>query len=77
MDEDERKRLLWPPWALNGTPRYDALDDEAKAVWRQTRGQRIEDDSQTRWAHELSGAVHKGLITQAEADDAMKRVGDK
>lgn len=76
MDDDERNRLLWPPWALNGWEgtRYDALDDEGKKVWRQTRGQRTDDDSQSRWAHELADAVRAGFISDADARAAIGRV---
>lgn len=75
MDEDERKNLLWPPWATNGEgPRYEALDDAGKALWRQTRGQRTDGDTITTWAHKLSTAVQRNEITNDQAREAMQRV---
>lgn len=76
MDDDERKALLWPSWATNGLEdaRYDVLDDEAKKVWRDTRGQRTDEDSFTTWAHKLSVAITQGRITHTEAVEAIRRV---
>lgn len=75
-DEAERKRLLWPEWSTrhNG-PQYDSLDDETKAVWRQTRGQRQDEATYARWIEDLVNAVHKGLVTEQEATEAIVREG--
>lgn len=76
MDDDERKALLWPPWATNGLEgkRYDELDDASKALWRQTRGQRTDVDTLDKWLWELTNAVRRGLVTEAQAEDAITRV---
>lgn len=75
MDEDERKALLWPPWATNGEgARYEALDDVGKAVWRQTRGQRVDTDTQERWIEDLRNAVARKFITAEDAHTAIRKV---
>jgi hypothetical protein len=78
MERDRRKELLWPPWAANGnSPRYDELsDDVAREVWRKTRGQKVDADSLIQWAKELSAAVSEHLITPAEAEAAITRLGE-
>lgn len=75
MDEDERKALLHPPWAINGTEgvRYDALSDESKKVWRETRGQRTDEDAYATWVHELATAITQGRITEVDARDALRK----
>lgn len=77
MDDAERERLLWPPWATNGNgPRYDDLSDVDKAVWRKTRGQRKDDDSVATWADELAQAVKRGDISAGDALAAITRMGE-
>lgn len=77
MHDDEVKELLWPSWAArrNG-PGYDELSDTDKAVWRGTRGQRQDADSVIEWLKRLARAVVMGDITQADADAAIKRMGE-
>ena len=76
MQDDERKRLLWPEWDANGNgSRYDALSDADKSVWRATRGQRDDADSIITWLHALGEAVARGDITKDDAELAIKRIG--
>lgn len=72
----ERSLLLDPPWLRSsaGHPRYDALDEISRAVWDRTRGQTRGADSIVIWAARLRRAVDTGLITEAEADRAMRRI---
>lgn len=74
MHEDERKRLLFPPWATNGGQRYDELSDVDKEVWRHTRGQRKDDASLISWVDQLGDAVRDNNITIEEARSAVRRV---
>jgi hypothetical protein len=75
MDDDERKRLLWPEWSTNvNGSRYDELSDIDKEVWRKTRGQRDDTDSAVVWVKALADAVKDGSITPADAELAIKRV---
>jgi len=77
MEDDERRRLLFPPWSTNGNgPAYDALSDVDKAVWRKTRGQRNDDDSLATWLNELAIAVRRGDISAGDAAAAITRVGE-
>jgi len=72
----ERSLLLDPPWLRTdvGNPRYDALDDVDKQVWDRTRGQLHGTDSILVWAARLRRAVDSGLITNHEAERAIRRV---
>ena len=72
----ERRLLLDPPWLRSsaGDARYDALDDDSRAVWDRTRGQIRGSDSVVVWAARLRRAVDSGLITNHEAERAIRRV---
>lgn len=75
MQDDERKELLWPSWATNGNgSRYDALSDIDKEVWRKTRGQRVDADSEMEWLRRLAIAIADGSISAQDAEAAVKRV---
>ena len=78
MEDDERKELLWPSWNANANgPKYDALDDVSKAVWRKTRDQRNDADSIIAWLKRLAEAAAQGEISDEDARLAMKRVLDE
>ena len=72
----ERRLLLDPPWLRTsaGQARYDALDDDSRAVWDRTRGQIRGSDSVVVWAARLRRAVDTELITRDEANRALRRV---
>ena len=72
----ERALLLDPPWLRSsaGDARYDALDEVDRAVWDRTRGQLRGSDSIVVWAARLRRAVDSGLITNHEAERAIRRV---
>ena len=76
MEDEERKRLLFPPWAINGGPRYDSLSDIDKKVWNATRGQTGDADSIVAWLRELRDAVARGDVTDDDARKAIKRIGE-
>ncbi len=77
MDEERKRALLFPPWAANHNgARYDALSDADKGVWRKTRGQRDDADSELRWLDQLADAMHDGSITWDEMEQAIKRTLD-
>jgi hypothetical protein len=75
----ERDLLLDPPWLRTsaGHPTYDALDDVGKAVWDRTRGQTRGHDSVVIWVARLARAVDVGVITQAEAERAIRRMATR
>jgi hypothetical protein len=73
MITEQRKLLLWPSMPERG-PRYDELDDVGKAVWDRTRGQTPGHDSVIGWVRRLRVAVEAELITEHEAEAAMRRV---
>lgn len=72
----ERRLLLDPPWLRTdaGTVRYDALSEADRAVWDRTRGQRRGTSSVLAWTKRLARAVETELITEREADVAIRRV---
>lgn len=72
----ERRLLLDPPWLATdaGTSRYDALSDADRAVWDRTRGQRRGVGSVLVWTERLERAGEAGLITEGEADMAIRRI---
>jgi len=72
----ERRLLLDPPWLRTsaGQARYDALDETTKQVWDRTRGHIRGSDSITVWVGRLERAVDTGLITEDEAEHALRRV---
>jgi hypothetical protein len=73
---DTRTDLLDPPWlTVTHGPRYDELCDDSKLVWDRTRDQVRGDGSAVTWAGRLRRAVEAGLITQSEADHALRRFG--
>lgn len=74
MEDDERDRLLHPPWsAVNNGFKYDGLTEEDKRVWRQTRGQTTDDDAYSTWINDLANAVKAGIITAIEARTAIRK----
>lgn len=77
--EMRRSELLNPPWLHtdHGNPRYDALNVTDGAVWDRTRGQRRDTDSIVAWVAQLARAVQDGVITDSEADTAMRKVADR
>ena len=80
MEEDERKRLLFPPWSVrNNGPKYDDLGDDSQQVWRTTRGQKeATADTVSNWLDELASALAREVITPDEAQQAINReVGDE
>lgn len=72
--DDQRRDLLFPPWVINGSSRYDELDDESKAVWRATRDQQVDPAIIAEWAHSIADATKSGLITPTEASLALGRI---
>lgn len=76
MEDDERKRLLFPPWAINGGKgvQYDSLDLESQQVWRESRGQRDDTDSYIKWLGALRKAVDEGSVTESDAIASMERI---
>jgi len=75
MEEDERKRLLFPPWSIrNNGPKYDDLDATTQQVWRTTRGQKEANaDTVSNWLDELASALAREVITPDEAKTAIDR----
>ena len=73
--EDERRKLLHPHWLerSEGNERYDSLSPIDQQVWDRTRGQNRGADSLDAWGKDLARAVGRGIITLAEADEAMTR----
>lgn len=71
-----RRELLSPPHLRSddGSERYEALNEPQKAVWDRTRGQVRGTDTIAWWIARLRRAVVDGLITEDEADQAMRRV---
>lgn len=74
--DDERRLLLDPPWLRSdaGQRRYDELSDDDKAVWDRTRGQARGAHSVETWVKRLARAVEAGLVGEAEAVKAIRRV---
>jgi len=72
----DRSLLLDPPWLRSsvGTERYDALSDVDKAIWDRTRGQARGRDSLVSWAARLGRAVDTELISEDEAERALRRL---
>jgi hypothetical protein len=72
----QRLILLDPPQLRSdaGHHRYEALDDIDRAIWDRTRGQQRGADSVVAWAARLRRAVDSGLITNNEAEAAMRKV---
>jgi hypothetical protein len=68
--------LLDPPWLQSdaGSMRYDELSEIDKAVWDRTRGQIRGTDSVVAWVARLRRGVDAELITQNEAEAAMRKV---
>lgn len=72
---DQRRQLLRPDWArLLDDPRYAELDDDDRAVWRRTRDLPDPDTAATAWARRLRHAVDAGIVTEAEANEALRYV---
>lgn len=74
---EERKLLLDPPWLRTsaGDLRYEELSEIDRAIWDRTRGQSRGTDSVEQWVRRLGRAVQADLITKAEADGAIDRLG--
>lgn len=75
-DALRRRELLDPPQLRtdDGNGRYEALDEPQRAVWDRTRGQVRGTESLAWWIARLARAVDDGLITEDEADRALRRV---
>jgi hypothetical protein len=71
---DERRLLLDPPWLRRDQGRYDALGPDDRAVWDRTRGQARGAHSVEAWVARLARAVEAGLIDEAEAIRAIRRM---
>lgn len=71
--EDQRQRLLYPDWMVDQGPTYDQLDDVDKAVWDHTRGIARGESSFAAWVNRIVDATQAGVITELEADAAMRR----
>lgn len=73
--DEQRLLLLDPPWLRSdaGSPRYEQLSDDDKAVWDRTRGQVRGAGSMETWVRRLHRAVEAGLISEAEARRALDR----
>jgi hypothetical protein len=71
---DIRHELLYPEWAVPQGERYEALSELDKRVWDQTRGIRRGVAVEHAWARALRQAIEAGIITVAEADDAINRL---
>jgi hypothetical protein len=69
-----RHELLWPDWVVPQDDRYEALSEVDKLVWDQTRGIHRDVAVERAWAERLRHAVEAGIITAAEADDALNRI---
>lgn len=77
MQDGDRQKLLFPPWAGNGNGvRFDGLAEADQKVWRATRNQRTDADSESAWVDALVNAIRNGVITREEAEQAIKRVAD-
>ena len=76
---DERENLLRPAWldTRDGDGRYDALSDVDKAVWNRTRGIATNDGPVETWVARLARAADSGLITDAEARNAIRQIGKR
>jgi hypothetical protein len=76
LQEGQRAMLLDPPWLQSdaGSMRYDELSEIDKAVWDRTRGQIRGTDSVVAWVARLRRGVDADLITQNEAEAAMRKV---
>jgi hypothetical protein len=72
----ERLLLLSPPWLASNHRhvRYDGLSEPDRAVWDRTRGQSRNAGSVLAWLQRLERAVSVDLITQREAEHAIRRV---
>jgi hypothetical protein len=72
----ERLLLLAPPWLASNHRhvRYDGLSEADRAVWDRTRGQSRHAGSVLAWLQRLERAVSVDLITQREAEHAIRRV---
>lgn len=71
---DERRLLLEARWLHKGTGRYDELSEADRAVWDRTRGQVRGAHSVEAWVARLARAVEAGLVTEAEAVRAIRRM---
>lgn len=72
--DDERRLLLDPPWLRKGSGRYDELSEGQRAVWDRTRGQARGTHSVEMWVARLARAVTAGIIDEADARKAIRRV---
>lgn len=70
---EQRRRLLFPDFLHEESPRYDDLGELDRAAWDRTRGIERGEGSRRAWGERLARAVESGLITDTEARAAIER----
>jgi hypothetical protein len=73
--QDVRRAILWPDWSIPQGERYDDLSELDRLVWDTTRGIRRGAAVEHAWAERLRQAVEAGIITPAEAEAVINRIG--